>query len=125
MNELDILTDTLNEVLERAEVVLAKHRVTAWVESDEFKDGRKLGLKKSGKNNWKLVWAGNGVTVSVLDTVLNSSRESRLIAAEHIPKLHEAVMAKKSDIAVRMRTAVENLERFVETLEKEDPDRGE
>ena len=116
MNDLNTLTDTLNEVLERAEVALTKHRVAVWIESNDFDEGRRLGIKKIGSNDWKLVWSGNGVSTSVL----SSSRKSRLIAAEYIPQLHEALQVEKARLAEQTRTAVVDLERFVEGLEADE-----
>jgi len=116
MNELDILTDTLNEVLERAEVALSRYKVAAQVEVDDF--NQQLGFKKVGTKSWCLVWFTNDGYVKVLD----SSRKSRITAAENVPKLYEAILAQRSEVIEQTRKAVETLEAFVETLELEQPD---
>ena len=113
--ELGMLTDTLNEVLKRAEEALAalRYGVSATVPIGD----RELVYKKSGKN-WGLYvpdeLGHGGKPVSVFSV----SRKYRLLAAKAIPDLHQALQDALKEQIKDVRDAIEDLEPFVEELEK-------
>lgn len=110
MIDLDTLTDTLNEVLQRVEAVFALTGVSTRI---PVGPAHYLGFKKIGKK-WRLTWAkGDEEPIALLD----ASRKDRLEAAKNIENLHASILSHQESIAKDMHETIVRLEKFVESLE--------
>lgn len=115
-DDLNMLTDTLGELLERAEALFSRRfQVATYIKVDER---HRFGFKRTNKA-WRLVWVTDDGTPVPVPSI---SRGWRVQAAKAIPKLHEALIGERMAMAVELNEVIHDLEAYLDELEAEGDD---
>ena len=118
--DLGMLTDTLNEVLERCEKAFRAHR---WgvVASVDLEDGWILSFRKAPSTRdqntmWQLCTSSPDHPLP-WELLFTAPRHVRVNAARSMPALYTALQEEVRCQEEGIRTVIEELEAFVETVE--------
>ena len=115
-NEIDVIADTINEIIERAETAL--NQLGFNVEAHVEVLGRRLTYAQKGRD-WRLVWIEDDKKTLVRD----SSRRLRIEAARAFPKLYEKITETNRVLVEDARQVAEDFDQFVCGLEEQVEDR--